>query len=297
VASGKPTTTGEPTTTGVIHDIGYQRYTGPRLGRGYAVRSLYTHSVRTAFGLGRSAKAKVFPWIVIGLAFAIALIAVVVRSQTGQVFISYVQFPDTVSIPLLLFLAVVTPELVSRDLRAHVLPLYFSRPLARSDYALAKLAAMTSATWLLLAGPLLLMVVGGVFTQTHGWSGSWHELTDFLGGLAYAAIYAVLYSAIAILVASLASRRAIAAAAIVAVFLVTAPVVGVLTAIGGATLRKVAPMINPVTLVQGIKTTLYGAAPGRLDVGIFGPMYISVAVAIVIVCTTLLLARYRKVGT
>jgi ABC-2 type transport system permease protein len=149
----------------------------------------------------------------------------------------------------------------------------------------------------LLAGPLLLMVVGGVFTQTHGWSGSWHELTDFLGGLAYAAIYAVLYSAIAVLVASLASRRAIAAAAVVAVFLVTAPVVGVLTAIGGSTLRKVAPMINPVTLVQGIKTTLYGEAPGRLDVGIFGPMYVSVAVAIVIVCTSLLLARYRKVGT
>ncbi|MFL5517089.1 MAG: ABC transporter permease, partial [Gemmatimonadales bacterium] len=196
-------------TTGVIHDIGYQRYAGPRLGRGYAARSLYTHSLRTAFGMGRSAKAKVFPWIVIGLAFAIALIAVVVRSQTGQVFISYLQLPDTVSIPLLLFLAVVTPELVSRDLRAHVLPLYFSRPLARSDYALAKLAAMVSATWLLLAGPLLLMVVGGVFTQTHGWSGSWHEFTDFLGGLGYAAIYAVLYSAIAVLVASLASRRAV----------------------------------------------------------------------------------------
>ena len=36
------------TTTGVIHDIGYQRYTGPRLGRAYGVRSLYTHSLRTA---------------------------------------------------------------------------------------------------------------------------------------------------------------------------------------------------------------------------------------------------------
>jgi ABC-2 type transport system permease protein len=48
--------------SGVIHDIGYQRYTGPRLGRGYAIRSLYLHSLRTAFGLGRSAKAKIFPW-------------------------------------------------------------------------------------------------------------------------------------------------------------------------------------------------------------------------------------------
>ena len=39
-------------TDSVIHDIGYQRYTGARLGRGYAVWSLYVHSLRTAFGLG-----------------------------------------------------------------------------------------------------------------------------------------------------------------------------------------------------------------------------------------------------
>jgi ABC-2 type transport system permease protein len=87
----------------------------------------------------------------------------------------------------------------------------------------------------------------------------------------------------------------VAAAAIVAVFLVTAPVVGVLEAIGGTTMRQVAPMINPVTLVRGIKTTVFHTR-SELDVGVYGPMYISVAVAIVIVFTTLLLARYRKVG-
>ena len=55
---------------GVIHDIGYQRYAGPRLGRRHVVTALYLHSLRTAFGLGRSANAKIFPWIVVGLAFA-----------------------------------------------------------------------------------------------------------------------------------------------------------------------------------------------------------------------------------
>jgi ABC-2 type transport system permease protein len=279
---------------GVIHDIGYQRYTGPRLGRGYAARSLYEHSLRTAFGLGRSAKAKVFPFIVVGLVFAVAVVAVVVRSQTGSPFIGYLQFPDTVAPFVLLFLAIVAPELMSRDLRAKVLPLYFSRPLARSDYALAKLAAMVSAVWLLMAGPLLLIVVGGVFSQKHGWSGAWHEFTDFLGGLAYAGIYAVVFSAIAVLVASLASRRAVAAAAIVAVFLVTAPVVGVLSAVGGRTLQELAPVLNPVTLVGGVKTVVFRTTTG-VEVGDFGPMYIAVAVSLVIFCGTLLLARYRKV--
>jgi ABC-2 type transport system permease protein len=283
----------EPAPAGVIHDLGYQRYAGPRLGRRYAMASLYTHSLRTAFGLGRTAKAKVFPWIVVGIAFLVALVAVVVRSQTGAVFISYLEYPDRVGVPLLLFLAVVSPELVSRDLRAHVLPLYFSRPIERGDYAMAKLAAVVSAAWLLLAGPELLLLLGGVFAQTDGWSGVWHEVTGFLGGLAYAGIMAAVFASIALLVASLASRRAVAAATIVGVFLATAPVVGVLTVFGG-TWRRVAPMLNPVTLVGGVKTALFHTKAG-LDLGIYGPMYVSVAIAVVIACGTLLAARYRGV--
>jgi ABC-2 type transport system permease protein len=288
-------TAGGPLSAGVIHDIGYQRYTGPRLGRAYAVRSLYLHSLRTAFGLGRSGKAKVFPWIVVGLVFLVAVVAVVVRSQSGRPVITYLQFSDDVSIPVLLFLAIVAPELVSRDLRAHTLPLYFSRPLRRSDYALAKLAAMISAVWLLLAGPLLLLLVGGLFSQQDGWHGAWHEVTDFLGGASYAAICAVVFSSIAVLVASLASRRAVAAAAIVAVFLVTSPVVGVLMTIGGRTMREIVPILNPVTLVDGVKKALYNS-PSGVDPGNYGAIYGIGVVVLVAACVGLLLTRYRKVA-
>ena len=50
----------------VIHDIGYQRYTGPRLGRAAVFGALYIHGLRAAYGFGRSAKAKIFPWLVSG---------------------------------------------------------------------------------------------------------------------------------------------------------------------------------------------------------------------------------------
>jgi ABC-2 type transport system permease protein len=279
---------------GVIHDIGYQRYTGARLGRRYAVRALYVHSVRTAFGLGRGAKAKVFPWLVIGIAFAVAVIALAVRSQTGVVFISYLRFPDTVGIPVLLLLAVMAPELVSPDLRARVLPLYFARPVSRGDYALAKLTAMITAVWLVFAGPELLMFLGGAFSSGDGASGVWHEFTDLSAGLAFAAIASVVFSAITVLIASLSGRRAVAAAAIVAVFLVTAPVVGVIEAVGGPTVRQIAPAGNPVALVQGIKIWLFHT--DEFKIGNFGPLYLSVGVAIVIACTTLLFARYQKVA-
>jgi len=281
--------------TGVIHDIGYQRYTGPRLGRRYAAGSLYTHSLRTAFGLGRTAKAKIFPFIVVGLAFLVATIAVAIRSQSHQVVVTYLQFSDAIGIPVLLFIAVVAPELVSRDLRSKILPLYFSRPLRRSDYALTKLAAAVTAVWLLLAGPLLLLFLGGLFAQTGGASGAWHEFTDFLGGLAYAGFYATMFGSLAVLIASWAGRRAVAAGAIVATFLVTAPVVGVLVTIGGDTVREVAPVLNPVSLVQGLRVWIFGG--DEPVIGSFGPMYLAVAIALVIGCVTLLLARYRKVAS
>ena len=94
--------------TGVIHDIGYQRYTGPRLGRGYAVRSLYAHGLRTAFGLGRSAKAKIFPWSVVGI--------VMLRRRhphrgpgpdRAQMLIGYSEFPAHHQLLIVLFCAVV----------------------------------------------------------------------------------------------------------------------------------------------------------------------------------------------
>jgi ABC-2 type transport system permease protein len=277
---------------GVIHDIGYQRYTGPRLGRRYAALSLYVHSVRTAFGLGRTAKAKIFPFIVVGLAFAVAAIAVALRTQSGNVVISYLQYCDAVGIPLILFLAVVAPELVSRDLRAKVLPLYFSRPLRRTDYALVKLAAMISAMWLVLAGPLLLMFLGGAFSQSRGASGAWHEFTDLLGGLSYAAIYALVLSSIAVLVASLAGRRAVAAAAIVAAFLVPQPVVGVLQVLGGGAVRQLSRMFDPILLIQGLSNWVYRTH--TMDLDGYGPAYLVAAAVLVGAFTSLLVLRYRR---
>jgi ABC-2 type transport system permease protein len=279
---------------GVIHDIGYQRYTGPRLGRPWVVAALYGHSLRTAYGLGRTAKAKVFPAIALVLGFAIAVIAVAVRSRTGEVVMTYLQFVDNMGIPVLVFLAVVAPELVCRDLRSRVLPLYFSRPLRRADYALAKLAATVSAVFLLLAGPLLLMFLGGAFAQTGGARGAWHEFTDFLGGLGYAAITAIVLAALAVPLAALSSRRAIAAIVVVLGFVVTTPVVGVLESVGGPTAQQLSSLANPVTLVNGLEAWLY--RDDRLDIGDFGPLYLAVTLALVAVCTAALLIRYRKVA-
>jgi ABC-2 type transport system permease protein len=279
---------------GVIHDIGYRRYTGPRLGRRHATAALYVHSLRTAFGLGRTAKAKIFPGIVIALVFAVAIVAVAIRAQTDQVAMTYLQYVGGLAIPIVLFLAVVGPEIVCRDLRARVLPLYFSRPLGRSDYALAKLAAMISAVWLLLAAPLLLMFLGGVFDQTGGVSGAWNEFTDFLGGIGYAAITAIVLGAFAVPLASLSSRRAVGAVVIAAAFTVTTPIIGVVEEVGGTTAQQVVPLVNPVSIVTGLESWIYHT--DELEIGRFGPLYLAAAMAVVAVGTAALILRYRKVA-
>jgi ABC-2 type transport system permease protein len=279
--------------SGVIHDIGYQRYDGPRLGRGYATGSLYVHSVRTAFGLGRSAKAKIFPWLVAGIVLVVATVVTAVRARFGRPVMSYLEFPGSVSFLVILFCAAVAPELVSRDLRTGVLPLYFSRPLSRADYALAKLTGLVSAVWLLLAVPQLLMFAGGAFS-VHGPKAVWHEFLDFVPGLAQSAVYAVTCSALSLLVASLAGRRAVAAAVIVAVFVVTTPVVGVLSVAGGQTARQLALLASPTTAVQGVGSWLFDLQ--GVDIGSYGPLYGLAIAGLVITCVLLLLARYQKVA-
>ncbi|WP_213452830.1 ABC transporter permease [Rhizomonospora bruguierae] len=289
----------QATPTGVIHDIGYQRYSGPRLGRGYATRSLYEHGLRSSFGLGRSAKAKIFPWLVVGIAGLVAAVLVAIRAQTGAVPLTYDQFPQQLSLLTIFFCAIVAPELVSRDLKSGVLPLYFSRPISRTDYALAKLGALGSAVFLLLAGPLLLMFIGAAFTLKGGPGKIWDEFVDFLGGAAYCAIYAILFSAIAILVASLIGRRAVAAGAVVAVFLLTTPVVGVLSVLPSETSRQLAGLASPLTLVGGVGDWLFGqgaAGEDNFGIGTYGPLYGLVTVLLAAACVLGLLARYRKVA-
>jgi len=281
----------------VIHDIGYQRYTGPRLGRAAVFGALYVHGIRAAYGLGRSAKAKIFPWLVFGIVALVAVILAAVRAQTGLLPITYFQFANTMSWLIIFFVAVVAPELVSRDMKAGVLPLYFSRPLRAADYVGAKVAAMVTAVWALLAGPQLILFLGGAFTTKTGMSGVWDELGDLLPAWAYSLLWALVFTGIGLLVASLTGKRAFAAGGIVAVFLMTAPVVGVLSILPSSTAQDLAGLASPMSLITGVGQWLIPDANTGINIGEFGAVYAIEAVCLVATCLLLLLARYRKVAS
>lgn len=281
---------------GVIHDIGYQRYTGPRLGRGYVFTSLYVHGLRTAFGLGRSAKAKIFPWFVLGVVFLTGVVLAAVRAQVPEAGVTYTAFVDMMAWLVVFFVAVVAPELVSRDLRAGVLPLYFSRPLHRADYPYAKLAALATAVWILLGAPQIVMFLVAAFSADSVRQ-FWTEVGDVGPGLFYAALWAAVFAGIGLLVASLTGKRAFAAGGIVAVFLMTTPVVGVLSVLPSQTMNELALLFSPSSLVFGVGVWLFDSGSDTDSIGPFGPLYLAVTIGLVAGCVALLQARYRKVAS
>jgi ABC-2 type transport system permease protein len=282
-----------PENTGVIHDIGYQRYDGPRLGRGYASRSLFVHSARGAYGLGRSAWAKVLPIGLLSLACMAALVLVVVNTQLPVQVIDYVGIASTFTYAATVFVAVVAPELVSTDLRGNVLALYLSRPLRRADYALAKLAALATAVFVMLGAPMLILFLGMAFSTDDGFSGVLGEVGGLAQGLLAAAIHAIVLAAIALPIASLSGRRVFATGMIIAVFLLTAPVSGVLMTFGNGDAAYLAGLINPVNLVNGIDRWLFDG--GTIDVGPYGAVYGLIALALAAIGTAATVWRYKKV--
>ncbi|MFI5953529.1 ABC transporter permease [Cryptosporangium sp. NPDC051539] len=286
-------------TTGVIHDLGYQRYTGPRLGRGYAFRTLYVHSLRTAFGLGRGIKAKIYTWSIMGIILAVGLMITVIESQTKQNIATSPQFVDQVTFLSILLLAGVAPELSSRDQQTRALSLYFARPLRRTDYALARLGGLITALFLVLAAPVTLMFAGAALSTSKGATGVWHAAGDFGAGLAHSATHALVLSSISLLIASLVRRRAVAAAAIVAVFLVTTPAVAFTEALDvNQGTSEFVSMTNPPTALNYLATWLYAGGDGNFSGGdriAHGPLLAVYFVVVVAACTALLVVRYRKV--
>jgi ABC-2 type transport system permease protein len=288
---------------GVIHDLGYRRYDGPRLGRAQIVRALTWHSFRSAFGIGRGVKAKIVPALAIVAMCLPALVnAFAVARGNARLFGYDVYVPSLRVAVVIIFLAAQAPELVSRDLRNHVLPLYFSRPLRRGDYPLAKYLALTGALLLLIEIPLLILYVGTI-ASVKGGGAVWDQTRALIPGLGVGLMWAVLMAAIGLVLASLTGRRAYSTG-IVAISCVLTFFLSLLLiqAEGGQaatnTGARVAGLFSPFTILDGIRVWLGGNAQAGLtaDPGRYGPLYGLAGIILLAASLGGLAVRYRKVS-
>jgi ABC-type multidrug transport system ATPase subunit/ABC-type transport system involved in multi-copper enzyme maturation permease subunit len=286
---------------GVIHDLGYRGYDGPRLGRVQIVKALTWHSFRSAFGIGRGVKGKIVPVLTfIAMCLPALVNAFAVARGDARLFGYDVYTPSLRVALVTIFIAAQAPELVSRDLRSRVLPLYFCRPLRRGDYPLAKYLAMTGALLVLIEVPLLLLYVGTIASAKDG-SAVWHETRALIPGLGVGLMWALLFAAIGLVLASFTGRRAYSTG-IVAISCVLTFFLALLLiqAEGGqsatSTGARIAGLFSPFTILDGVRVWLGGSAQTGLvaDPGRYGPLYGVLAVMVLAACLGGLAARYRK---
>ena len=286
---------------GVIHDLGYRGYDGPRLGRVQIVKALTWHSFRSAFGIGRGVKGKIVPVLTfIAMCLPALVNAFAVARGNARLFGYDVYTPSLRVALVTIFIAAQAPELVSRDLRSRVLPLYFCRPLRRGDYPLAKYLAMTGALLVLIEVPLLLLYVGTIASAKDG-SAVWHETRALIPGLGVGLMWALLFAAIGLVLASFTGRRAYSTG-IVAISCVLTFFLALLLiqAEGGqsatTTGARIAGLFSPFTILDGVRVWLGGDASTGLvaDPGRYGPLYGVLAVLVLAACLGGLAARYRK---
>ena len=114
---------------------------------------------------------------------ALILVGVLVQAKDllglDEQIVPYSVYPLTTQLLISVFVAAQAPALISRDLRFRTITLYLARPSRRTTYVLVRLASLITATFLLIAAPMLLMYVGGLLADLP----LGPETQDFLGAL------------------------------------------------------------------------------------------------------------------
>jgi ABC-2 type transport system permease protein len=291
-----------PETVGTIYDLGYRHYDGPRLGRRGAIGAIVGAGMRAVFGLGRSGRSKILPWGALVLAIMPAVVAVAIRVLVGDIvdLYSYSNYLWSIGALLPIFLAAQAPELVVNDMRHRVLPLYFSRPIGRFDYVFAKLVALSLALLGLTLLPVLVLFVGRVLAAEDLLAALGDEIGALPAIVGSGLLHAVVLASLGLAICSLAARRAYAAGAVLAVFLIGGVVSGTFQGQETLGLEWVSPFTNPLAILDGAREWLFGGTVAESPVAAAGvPLFTyGVAAAVLLAVSLAILAvRYRRVTT
>ncbi|MYD50158.1 MAG: ABC transporter permease subunit [Dehalococcoidia bacterium] len=218
---------------GEIFDIGYQHYDGPRGGRLRAVWALWVNGFRTTLGLGRGALAKLLPFGMLIATVAPAagiLILAAILGPEEDLIPSHEDYYELIAILLLLFSAIIAPELLIPDRRNGVINLYLVRPLTAMDYVAARWAAFLALSLILVYSGQVFLLIGFLLTASDPVDylrDNWLDIPKFL---AAGALVALFVTTIPLAVSAFTTRRAYAAAVVIAVFVISLPVTAALTA-------------------------------------------------------------------
>ena len=204
-----------------IYDRGYRRYTGDRTGLRGAVRTLVIHSLRHALGLGRLARHKLVPILIIVAAYLPAAVFIGIAALIpgddleGPFLPTYAGYYGFVIAAIYLLAGFVAPQLLCTDRRSGMLGVYLASPLNRPSYLAGKAVAVLGLLLVVTFGPPLLMLIA-FSLEDSGPDGFVQWIGVFFKILAGSAVMGTMFTAIALAVASTTDRVAVATATVLA---------------------------------------------------------------------------------
>lgn len=287
---------------GAVYDRGYRPYEGVRGGRRAAALALYRASVRRALGLRRSWRQKVAPFVLLGIVTIPAVVNVgigyVTRDSALQNRVEIINYREYVGVSsaLLLFVAVTAPDVMCPDRRQRVLPLLFARPLTGVDYVLAKVGAIFTILFAFSFLPQVVLYVGQALVSDSALEYVGDHL-DVLWKVPLAVfLLALFYALVSVALASLTSRRIVAGASVIGLFLVSSITAAILVG-GPDETGKVGALINVLALPLYLRDLVFlGHIDPESPLGgvASGGLYAVLAyVAVAAVAAGALLWRYR----
>jgi ABC-2 type transport system permease protein len=295
---------------GAVYDRGYRPYEGARGGRRAATAALYRTSLRRAIGLRRPWRQKVAPAALLAIAVIPAVINVGIGYLTrdtpaeGFQFITYREYVG-VSSALLLFVALVAPDIVCPDRRQRVLPLIFARPLVGRDYALAKVGAIFTCLFAFSVLPQAVLYIGKMLVSRGALDYFRHNTAVLWQVPVAAALLSLFYAVLGVAVASLTGRRIVAGASMLGITLVSSTVSAILIHAdnNGRIVQGNHPaaLVNILALPLRVRDLVFLGRIGE-DSPLSGVAYGGVLAAacftaVVVACIAVVLYRYRSVET
>lgn len=281
---------------GEVYDRGYQHYTGPRLGRAHAFRALTGYSMKRALGSKKRWTAKVVPAI---LYLSVALLVIIPLGIQGFIdsaeVLNYWDFFSVAWLILGVFVATVAPEMLCGDRREKTLILYFSRPITRLDYLLAKLLATGLLTLTITLLPLVIFWLGRQLLSTSPLTAMRNNLDDLWKIVLVSLVVSAYLGALGLVISSFTGRKAIAIGVIIVAFLFSSALAGVLQQVFGTPAQKAwFAFISPIRTIADFTLGLWGQtnSDGQFGTPLATWIYGAGMVIIVLICCAIMYWRY-----
>jgi ABC-2 type transport system permease protein len=184
--------------------------------------------------MGRGTGSKVLAIAFFIIVMTPAVILALVAATIDQLGVGSPEIPghadyyQIVSLILLLFSAVIAPDLLCTDRRNGVISLYLVRPLSSTDYVVGRWLAFFVVSLLFIYAGQVVLGVGLILGAPEPWEylkDNWLDIPRFLGA---GVIIAILTTTIPLAVASFTTRRAYATAFVIGFFVLSLAVGNIL---------------------------------------------------------------------